>query len=90
MSKGGCLKHGTWYGECHLCQKEREDREYREYRELRNRLYGEIETLRAKLEKADRLAEQAAITISYAYYMEPAFYLGLESSLKEYRGEETK
>jgi len=61
--------------------------QYESFKKYVNFIELELEILRAKLVKADRLAEQAAITISYAYYMEPAFYLGLESSLKEYRGE---
>jgi len=49
--------------------------------------YAELEALRAKLVTADQLAKQAAKTISYSNYMEPALYVGLERALREYRGE---
>jgi len=49
------------------------------------KIEAEIEALRAKLVTADQLAEQAAKTISYSNYMEPALYVGLERALNEYR-----
>jgi len=69
----------------HRCRKCNESMWGRVYDQQCNLCcYKELETLRAKLVKAGRLAEQAAKTISYANYMEPVFYLGLESTLKKY------